>query len=183
MNDLNMVSRLLQKKSVVILCCSLLLVFLAIVFQQKLSEFTSLGLIGIFLINLFGSATLFLPAPAIASVVAGGVLYNPIFVALFSSLGSACGELVAYFVGISGRKVIIKKKDHKLYTVFFNLFHKFGSAAVFVFALVPNPFFDFFGILAGVFAVPLWRFFLLVFLARFLRDVLLASVGAKLPGY
>src|SRR5687767_2941923 len=95
-------SQLFQSKSIVILLCSIIFIFLAVVFQQKLGEFTGLGLFGIFLINLFGSATLFLPAPAIASVVAGGVVYTPIFVALFSSLGSATGEIVAYLVGSSG---------------------------------------------------------------------------------
>lgn len=167
-------------RAVIILACSLLFVFLALVFQQKLSEFTSLGLAGIFLINLFGSATLFLPAPAIASVVAGGVLYSPLFVALFSSLGSTTGELVGYLIGHSGKHVFLKKKEHKIYNISYNLFHRFGGFAIFVVALIPNPFFDFFGILAGVLGVPVWRFFLLVFVARFLRDTLLAFFGSKL---
>lgn len=170
-----------ERKSIVILLCSILAVILAVVFQRKLEEFTSLGLFGILLINFFGSATLFLPAPAIASVVAGGVIYAPIFVALFSSLGSTLGELVGFFIGQSSKKVVSTKKQTKIYTIFYNIFHKYGGAAVFFFALIPNPFFDFFGIMAGMFGVTLWRFFLIVLLARFLRDVLLASFGSIIP--
>lgn len=165
-------------KSHFLLASSLGIVVVALVFRNSLTQFTSLGLFGIFLVNLIGSATLFLPAPAIASVVAGGVLYPAALVAGVSALGASIGDMIGYFLGKSGKSVLIKKDAHFLFTVVQDMFHKYGGIIIFLFALVPNPFFDAVGILAGMFFYPPKRFFVVMFVARFLRNLILASVGA-----
>lgn len=149
----------------------------AFVFREKLFEFQSLGLVGIFLINFFGNATVLLPAPAIASVVAGGALYPPFAVALFAALGASLGDMVGFLLGHSGKALFIKN-HHTWYVVLRNMFHKAGNVVVFLFAFIPNPFFDVIGILAGVFHYSPIRFFVILLLGRFARALILAYIGS-----
>lgn len=159
---------------------SLLLIFAAFRFQHRLEHFRSLGLFGIFLINLIGSSTIFLPAPAIASVVAGGVIYPPVLVGLMAALGAAGGDMLSYFLGRSGTHVVLNHTERSWYLWFKTFFHKFANIVIFVFAFIPNPIFDAVGIIAGISEFPPIRFFLIMFSARFLRNVLLALIGARL---
>ncbi len=171
----------MTKKSVGIFLLSILLVILAVIFQQKLSQFRSLGLLGIFLINFFGSATLFLPAPALVFVVAGGLLYQPILVALVSAVGSALGDMLGFFLGQSGKQLFgSKSKSTILQKSLTIVFKRHAGILIFLFALIPNPFFDVVGILAGILSYPPMRFFMILVIARFIRDVLLAYFGASL---
>jgi len=159
---------------------SVLLVYVAFRFQHRLAHFRSLGLFGIFLINLIGSSTLFIPAPAIATVVAGGVVFPPFLVAIAASIGSALGDMLGYFLGRSGRHIILNHTEHKWLVRFKRLFTRFADILIFLFALVPNPFFDAVGIVSGVSEFPPIRFFLEMLVARFLRNLFLASIGARL---
>lgn len=158
---------------------SLILVGVAFYFQSYLSQFQSLGLLGIFLINLFSSATLFLPAPGFLSVFAGGSIYHPLLVALVASLGSAVGDMVGYLIGYSGRKIAHKKLSKKIwFKVTSNIFHKWGGVGLFFFSLVPNPLFDSMGIVAGIFMYSPVKFLLIVFLGRLIRFIIIAQFGS-----
>jgi membrane protein YqaA with SNARE-associated domain len=164
-------------QAIITFILSVIVILLAFYFQSSLSGFKRLGPVGIFLINFFASATLFVPAPAIATVVAGGAIYPPFLVAFVAATGSVCGDMIGYFLGLSGRKAFLKD-HHKKYTKIQLLFKKYGGVAVFFFALVPNPIFDAIGITAGVFGYSAGKFFLLVFLGRILRDIFLAQFGS-----
>ena len=159
---------------------SLLIIILAFLFQDKLHTFKNLGILGIFLINFFGSATIFFPTPAIASVVAGGVLYQPFIVGVVSALGASLGEMVGFFLGFTGKKFFIKNHN-KLYGIFKDVFRKYGGIAIFVFAFIPNPFFDALGLIAGAFSYSPIRFFVWLFAGKLLRNILLAYLGHFLP--
>lgn len=166
-----------KRRMILLFLISLTFIALSILFRNYLAQFKSLGIFGIFLINFFGNATLFLPAPALVSVVAGGLIYPPLLVALAASLGAAFGDLIGFSIGHSGRALFIKN-HHRWYMIFKDLFHKFGLMIVFIFAFLPNPFFDAIGIVAGVFGIPLKRFFLALLLGRLLRNLLLAYFGS-----
>lgn len=171
-------SQNLKLDSLILLVVSIAIIFFSFYFRAELSRFSSLGLLGIFLINAFGSATLFVPAPGIATVVAGGFLYNPLFVAIVSALGSAIGDLVGYALGHSGKEVLFK--NHPFwYKIFKETFHRFAAVFIIFFSLIPNPVFDFVGVFAGVFHYSPYKFFIYVLIGRFLRNLLLAYVGAS----
>lgn len=84
---------------------AILVIALAVIFKDRLAELENLGLLGIMLINFLASATIFFPAPAIATVVVGGAVYNPLTVAVFSSFGSALGDIVGFLLGHSGKNL------------------------------------------------------------------------------
>lgn len=154
---------------------TLLVILLPFMLKGQMKNFESLGLLGLFFINFFGSATIFLPAPAILSIPVFGSIYNPLIVAIFSSLGSSLGESIAFFFGYSSKEIVNFKKHKLLYFVFSNTFQKYGGFIIFLLSLVPNPFIDGIGIIAGISGYPAKKFILFVFLGRFIRDIVIAS--------
>lgn len=152
-----------------------------IVFKDYLKDASALGLLGIFLINAIASATLFVASPAFLTVFAGGSIYPPALVALVASFGSASGDILGFVLGFSGRKVLEHRlQKHFLFRVLEAIFKKHSSWIMFLFAFIPNPVFDSIGILAGIFAIPLPRFFAIVFVGRFLRFLAFAYLGSRL---
>jgi membrane protein YqaA with SNARE-associated domain len=153
-------------------------VIAAWMFQQQLSSLQGWGLIGILVINFIGTATLFLPAPAIVTVFAGGHLYPVPLVALYATLGAVAGDLIGYLLGYSGNRLL---EDHnKTFEKIITLFKRYGGVVIFVFAFVPNPLFDAIGLVAGAFRYPPWKYILFLFLGRLLRNLLVAYIGAGL---
>lgn len=162
----------------------LLSVIFWILFAQHKSFFEDaqgLGLAGIFLVNLIGSASFSFATPGFLTVIAGGSIYPIFLVALFSSLGAALGDLVSFAMGFSGRKLINHKLEKKAwFIVLEKVFKKHSIWVLFLFSIIPNPAFDVIGIIAGIFAYSPLRYFLIVFAGRFLRFLLLAKFGSYL---
>ncbi len=154
-------------------------IFLAFFFTDKLSQFKSLGLFGIFLINFFGSATIFLPAPAIVSVFAGGVVYGTIAVAIVAAIGASLGDMLGFLLGSSGKQMFLKK-ENVWYRMGREQFSRFGGLFVLLFAFIPNPLFDGIGIIAGALGYSPYRFFIFLFVGRFFRDLILAYFGSSI---
>lgn len=168
----------LKLDSLIVLIISIAIIGLSYYFRAELAKFASLGLVGIFIVNIIGSATLFVPAPGIATVVAGGFLFNPILVATVAAVGSALGDMVGYALGKSGKEILLKN-HHFWYKIFKETFHKFGAIFVIFFSFVPNPLFDFVGVFAGIFHYSIYKFLAYVLIGRFLRNLLLAYLGAS----
>ncbi len=165
----------------VIFFLSIVLSIAFFVFKDFFKEATSFGLIGLFLINLVSSASLFVSAPAFLTVIAGGNLYPPILVALIASIGAAFGDMISFLFGSSGRKLTKEKLERNPKILFLEKhFKKYGALIIFLMALIPNPFFDAIGIFAGVFNYSPLRFFVIILIGRFLRYLLLAQFGSTL---
>lgn len=140
----------------------------------------SLGLVGIFFVNFFASATVVVPLPGIASVFVGGAVLDPIAVGVVSGLGAALGELLAYFVGFGGRAFVREGGDRdKLLNLVEGHFHSAGFATTLVFSALPVPVFDVIGILAGSLNYPVWKFFLATLIGKVGRNILVAWTGEK----
>jgi membrane protein YqaA with SNARE-associated domain len=172
----------MNKKSfaVFILILSLILSFGLFFFKDYLEDLQSLGLLGIFLINFFSSATFFVSGPAFLTVIAGGVIYPPLLVALVSSLGASFGDMVAFFFGHSGRHLALSNLRQKIwFSLFEDLFRAYETIIILVFAIIPNPFFDAVGLFAGIFGMNYFKFFIIMFTGRFARFILLAFFGAS----
>ncbi|OGH20207.1 MAG: hypothetical protein A3D74_00820 [Candidatus Levybacteria bacterium RIFCSPHIGHO2_02_FULL_37_13] len=151
------------------------------VFRDFFKESASLGLIGLFILNFVSNASFFVSAPAFLPVVAAGNLYPPILVAFVSSLGATAGDSIGFAFGFAGHKLTKHKLEKKKwFRTLEKHFKKHGNWLLFIFALIPNPLFDAIGLIAGIFAYPFFRFFLIVWLGRIIRYYLLASFGSTL---
>jgi len=139
----------------------------------------TLGLFGIFIANFISSATFFVSAPAFLTIITGGNLYSPVLVAVVAATGACLGDMVGFLFGHSSRKLMKKKLDrHKTIRFLEKHFHRHGALIIFIIAIIPNPFFDAVGILAGVVNYPPLKFFVIMFIGRFIRYWALAQVGA-----
>ena len=132
---------------------SIILSFGAFWYRDLFEGTRTLGLIGIFIINLISSATF---------------------------LGASVGDLVSFAFGYSSRHVALKKFENKQWFIWVeSLFRRHGVWIIFFFAFVPNPIFDAIGLIAGVFKFKWKTFFILILLGRFARFIILALLGAK----
>ncbi len=178
--DRSMGGKEMKKQRIFIFVLSILLVVLIGSFRDYLRDWQKLGYIGLFLINLIASSTVFFPIPGIATVFVGGALWNPFVAGWASGLGAGLGELSGYFLGYGGRGLgNMKKKDKKhWFTRFEMFFHRSGFLTTFLFAMLPMPF-DVVGVFAGAVGYPVWKFLLATILGRGIRNSVNAWTGAK----
>lgn len=148
---------------------------LIIFYSNEVRRLDELGYLGVFLIMLFGNATIILPAPGLVSVfLLGGTLPVPLFVGLAAGFGAALGELTSYLAGYSGSGVIARTS---MYVQVRNIVDRYGMWAIMVAALIPNPLFDLAGIAAGALNIKWWKFLLGAGVGNMIKLSVLAYAG------
>lgn len=162
---------------IVLFVISTVLLLLPLFFEFDFRALLAFGLVGLFVVNFLGSATLFLPAPAILSVAIAGASFNPFIVALVAGIASALGEGVAYIFGYSSTEVLNLKRHKRIFKITSTIMNWRGGVLIPLFAFFPNPLFDGLGILAGMSKYPLKRFIFLTFMGRFIRNIGIAYLG------
>ena len=154
------------------------LLFLPVFFQIRFHSLRSFGLIGVFFINFFGSATIFLPAPGLLSVGISATQSNPFLVALIGAIGASLGEGTTFLFGYTSNKFFDLEKHKWLKKFKKNVFDRWGEIVILIFAFIPNPLFDGIGMIAGVSKFPVKKFLLLTFIGRLCRYVIIAYLSS-----
>ena len=146
------------------------------------TELRRYGYLGVFLIPLIGSASFILPMPGLAVIATGGAFLDPVLglppwivVGLLAGLGESLGELTGYAAGYGGRAVL---HDRPFLRRLERWMHRQGSVVMFTMAVLPNPFFDVAGVIAGVVRMPLWKFFVAVLVGKIIKSMYVAGAGA-----
>ncbi len=129
------------------------------------------GLLALFVINVVSSATLILPLPGLVLTPLAATVADPLLVGSIAGTGQTLGELTGYLAGYSGRKALGMDARTQRMT---NLMLRWGAAILFVLALIPNPFFDVAGIIAGATRMPLRLYLLAAGSGKILRNIALA---------
>ena len=135
------------------------------------------GYVGAFVISLIASATIVLPAPGIAVVMAMGAALDPIVLGVAAGLGSACGEMSGYIAGATGRG-LIAGKQHKQFERIRNATEKHGALLLFLMAIFPFPLFDLAGIVAGALKMRIVSFFSAVAIGKTIKYIIMILAGA-----
>lgn len=144
--------------------------------RQDATKLAFLGYPGVFLIAFMAYATVILPAPALAIIFTfGGVLSNPLAVALAASLGATAGEISGYLAGFGGQ-VVIERLD--LYQKLTAWMQHHGAATIYLLSAIPNPFFDIAGMAAGALKMPLPIFLLWCFLGQTTKMLIFSYLGS-----
>lgn len=143
--------------------------------SDKIEQLKTWGYLGAFSIMLLGNATIILPAPGLTIVFALGSALNPFLVGLAAGAGAALGELTGYVAGASGRAVI---ENRSLYKRFETWMQDYGAWGLFVLAIIPNPFFDIAGLVAGALRYTWWRFLTVAWAGKTIQGILVAHAGA-----
>jgi membrane protein DedA with SNARE-associated domain len=137
---------------------------------------TSYGYLGIFLVSLIGSASIFFPLPSAFLVFGSALILDPFLLGLAGGLGAAIGEFTGYVLGFGGRKLIKKKWKRDLDKTE-KLFQKYGGFLIItVFAATPLPD-DIVGILGGTIKYPFKKFFLATLIGKLILHWILAYGG------
>ena len=140
-----------------------------------------LGAWGVFLIAAEDSAAIALPVDV---AVAGYVFARPghmLLYAAMAALGSALGSMIIYAIGYTGGEVVLLKRMSR--ERFEDIRRKFDAHefwALMFPALLPPPFpFKLFALAAAVFEMHWLRFFVAIFLGRFLRYLLVGLIAIR----
>jgi membrane protein YqaA with SNARE-associated domain len=138
--------------------------------------------------TLIMNTTILVPVP-IATVIMmdAALLWNPILIALVTSIGGALGEMSGYYAGRLGKKIIVPESLIGCGRVA-GWVNRYGPLTIFLFAFIPFLPFDIAGMVAGGSKMPLWKFLLPCWAGKFPKYILLCyafKIGALhlLPGW
>ncbi|MCZ7383193.1 MAG: VTT domain-containing protein [Candidatus Methanoperedens sp.] len=163
-----------KTKGIIQIVFSILIVLVMLYFSDYLEHFSVLGYFGIFIISLFGSATILIPVPSWAFVVGASRILNPYLVGISAGIGSGLGEITGF---IAGRGVSHIIHTNKMFIKYKDWITKNDVLAIGILAFIPNPMFDVAGLIAGSLRIKLWRFILPCIIGRIFRYVILAYLG------
>ena len=150
-----------------------------LVYRDRLEGLPAAGYVGIFALNLIGSGTYVLPVPGMAALIAGATVWNPLLVAAAAAVGATVGEVAGYLAGVGSHRVVERLVGGRAwYDRVKRWIAKRGMITLFVFAAIPNPFFDVAGFAAGSVQYPVSRFFLACLLGNTVKFVTVAHLAA-----
>jgi membrane protein YqaA with SNARE-associated domain len=152
---------------------------LAYLITRQAGDLRSYGLLAypvVCLVQALTSATLFLPAPGAALAAAAGTFLDPFWVGIFAGVGSATGELTGYVLGYYGRRAV-PTDSSRMWRLAERGFRRWGMLSLITLALIPNPFFDALGILAGCLRYPLGRYWVATAAGKILKFYAFAYGG------
>ena len=145
--------------------------------RELVQRFSQWGYVSSFLISLIGSATVILPAPGLALIIALGAHLNPVLLGVVAGCGSGLGELTGYFAGKAGRNLV--SRQGRFNSILHHMTTRYTSPVLFFLAILPLPVFDFAGILAGALRMPILRFLTIVISGKIIKHVGAAYLGAE----
>lgn len=152
--------------------------------RDQVQTLRNFGYPGIFVVNLLGSATIVLPAPALALVFgmaalqnsAGELVFNPFLLGIAAGLGATLGEISGYGAGFSGQALMEKTP---LYARLHDFTARYGMITIWVLAIQPLPIFDLAGVAAGSLKMPLHEFLGATFAGKLIKMWIVAYAGAN----
>ena len=143
----------------------------------KSNDFVSkYGYFGIFIISLVCSLNPFIPIPYFVLLFTFGPVLNPFFLALVAALGASIGKTLCYVIGLGGKE-ILEKKFSKQINKLKKSFEKYKPGIwVFLIGLTPLPD-DPVVILCGIIKYDFRKFFIALFLGKFILSLFLSLAG------
>lgn len=146
---------------------------------ELLEGLGGLGYLGAFASAAFANATVLVPVPYYPLLIRLAEAFNPWGIALAAAAGSVLGELVAYYVGRSGRQAVAETRFYRW--VQGQLGQPWRAPLVlFALSAPPTPLFDVAGLLAGALGIPLGIYVVSTFLGRVVRMATVVFAGLAL---
>ena len=104
-------------------------------------------------------------------------------VAVAGATGSTLGEGTSYFAGRGSHSTLKRvAANHRIYIRIDGWMQRRGAITLFVFAIIPLPFFDVVGFAAGSLRYPVQRFVIAVLLGKIVKFSIAAAAGYSLVG-
>jgi membrane protein YqaA with SNARE-associated domain len=143
----------------------------------------SAGYAALFVAGFLSGATLVLPMPVLPLVFSSASMFNPGLVTITAAAGMALGMGVTYFMGawvrdhVNWRVATRADRVGLLTRILGGWFSKSCTLCAFVLAAVPNPVYDFAGIIAGSARAPFGGFMLGITLGKLAQTLAVAMSG------
>jgi membrane protein DedA with SNARE-associated domain len=147
------------------------------------------GYFGVFFSAFLGSATLFLPTPALLVVFFAGPVLDPLLVGIIAGFGAAVGELIGYGIGygVNFGSRLFRKKNYRSIKKTSDWkkwgkkgekwFNKYGGFLLtFIFALTPLPD-DVIGLIAGYVKYDIKKYFIACLIGKIILCTAIAYAG------
>jgi len=145
--------------------------------DQTLERFASIGYLVVFAISLAFNALIVVPVYIhIVIMMKAAELWNPALVALAASVGGVLGELTAYYAGYWGKR-IAHLENAPGYERLVGWMKKYGPWGIFLISLQPIIPVDVAGLLAGASKLPVWKFLVPCWVAKFIKYLLACYLG------
>jgi membrane protein YqaA with SNARE-associated domain len=157
---------------------------LIIAFNEQVKMMQNWGYIGAFLISILGGATIIIPVPMLAVIVAlASALATPWEAALLgfsAAAGEVIGALIIYYTGIgAGSAIDTTKTDrfHRLYDKMVGFIRRRGAWALFSVTFIINPLFYPAAFVCGALKFGLRRFIIVVTLGKLVKCMTVVYVS------
>jgi membrane protein YqaA with SNARE-associated domain len=133
--------------------------------------------LAVFGLSVLNSALIGIPVPfALVTIIAVASEGNFILTVLIGSVGSTLGELVAYYAGYLGKR-IVQIETAPGYEKLAGWMERYGPWGIFIISFQPILPVDIAGFLAGVAKLPVWKFLLPCLAGKFPKYLLLCYIG------
>lgn len=149
-------------------------------FWEEVRALEGWGYTGVFLISIFGGATIIIPVPMLAVQFALGGVLKPYFVGMAAGLGETVGALTIYMTGYGGGTALVNSKHGKIqaaYNRLMNWMERKGSLTLFALSSVVNPFFYPAALTAGALRFGVQRYFLICWAGKTIKGMTVAYAG------
>lgn len=163
-----------RKQMIVLAIASLITIILCVLsfrYHHQIESLGNYGLFGLFALSVLNNATFMIPVP-FASVIGCSVSlkYGAIMIGIVMGLGGAIGEITGYMAGYGGSGIIPNNLTARRIE---NWVRRWGTLAIVLLALVPNPFFDIGGVVAGMLRMGWLKFIGAAWLGKGLRMLIM----------
>jgi membrane protein YqaA with SNARE-associated domain len=151
---------------------TLALCYVALRYHHHLEKLGKYGIAGLFTLSLLNNATFMIPVP-FATVFGCTVSpqYGVLIIGFVMGLGGAIGEITGYMAGYGGSGMLPNNNTAQKIEKWVR---RHGMAAIIVLALIPNPFFDIGGVVAGMMRMGWHKFVLAAWVGKGARMALMA---------
>ena len=143
-------------------------------------KFASTAYLVVFGISLAFNAAILVPVFLHVSIMMAAAQYwNPVLVALAASVGGVLGELTAYYAGYLGKR-IAQLENIPGYQRLVGWMNKHGPWGIFLISVQPVLPVDIAGLLAGASKLPVWKFLVPCWAAKFIKYLVACYLGPAL---
>lgn len=163
-------------KGYISVAAAVLITLTVLLATPMLKQFEAYGYAGASFIAMLSSATIIIPAPGWALIIAMGRTLDPVLLGIVAGVGSGIGELTGYLAGAGGERIWDRKKIN-VYNRHKEQLKKSAPLTIFILAAIPNPIFDIAGIASGAMRIPVWKFLVPCILGKIIKCIVFAYLG------
>jgi membrane protein YqaA with SNARE-associated domain len=163
---------------------TILMIAAILYYGEEIGRLKQYGYIGAFIISILGGATIIIPVPMLAVVLAlGSAMADPwsaLLLAVSAALGELIGALTIYMTGHGAGRAIMNSKHGRIQSAYermLGLMERRGPLVLFIVASVINPFFYPAALAAGVLRFGLKRYIFIVLAGKLIKCMTVVYAG------